>query len=151
MEYREYRTKDKSEWGDGPWQQEPDKIQFTDEATGLPCLIVRGPSGALCGYVGIAKGHQDFEKHYDAVPVECHWGLTFSDFCAETGDESKHICHRPEPGEPDHVWWLGFDCAHSGDHCPKYDRDLQTLGTYRTVAYVKRQIASIASQLAERA
>lgn len=48
MDTREYRTIDKS---DGEWKDEPDKIQWQDEATGFPCLIVRGPSGALCGYV----------------------------------------------------------------------------------------------------
>lgn len=36
METLEYRTKDKSTWGDGPWQQEPDKKQWQDAATGLP-------------------------------------------------------------------------------------------------------------------
>lgn len=55
----EYTTIDKSTWGPGPWQDEPDKIQYVDEATGLPCLIVRNGKeiGALCGYVGVLPGH----------------------------------------------------------------------------------------------
>lgn len=56
METIEYRTADKSQWGEGPWTAEPDKRQWRDEATGLPCLIVRGPHGAFCGYVGVAGG-----------------------------------------------------------------------------------------------
>ena len=49
MQRIEYRTIDKSQWGEGPWQDEPDKIQWQDEETGLPCLIVRGHMGFLCG------------------------------------------------------------------------------------------------------
>src|SRR4051812_44340660 len=113
MEYREYKTVDKSTWGPGDWQDEPDKVQWQDEATGLPCLIVRGPSGALCGYVGVAEGHPLFAKEYSSADVEVHGGLTFADFCQQTTNEARHVCHVPAPGEPDHVWWFGFDCAHS--------------------------------------
>lgn len=71
MERIEYRNViDKSQWGDGPWQSEPDKIQWQDEATGLPCLIVRGPVGALCGYVGVPKTHPAYGLHYDGCTTE---------------------------------------------------------------------------------
>lgn len=54
MERIEYRgVVDKSGWARGVWDSEPDKIQWQDAETGLPCLIVRGPVGALCGYVGV--------------------------------------------------------------------------------------------------
>ena len=84
METIEYRTVDKSAWGDGPWQSEPDKKQWLDEETGLPCLMVRGPHGALCGYVGVPRSHPHYGKHYDheSISVEVHWGLTFADLCA---------------------------------------------------------------------
>ena len=82
MKTIEYTYRDKSSWGDGPWQSEPDKIQWLDEATGLPCLIVRGPVGALCGYVGVPEGHPHFEQKYDDVDVRVHGGLTFASFCA---------------------------------------------------------------------
>lgn len=157
MKTLEYSFKDKSKWGEGPWQSEPDKLQFTDEATGLPCLIVRGPAGALCGYVGVAEGHplfnQPHDNHYD---LECHGGLTFSDFCHETPD-NHGICHLPEPGEPDHVWWFGFDCAHDGDFMPGlaerlggYSNKFKSLmeGSYRDLNYVKGQCKHLASQLA---
>lgn len=33
-------------WGTGPWVGEPDKAQWEDETTGLPCLALRyGPRG----------------------------------------------------------------------------------------------------------
>ena len=46
METIDYRTVDKTTWGAGPWQDEPDKKQWRDE-TGFPCLIVRNNGGAL--------------------------------------------------------------------------------------------------------
>ena len=62
--YIEYRFTDKSGWEQGAWQDEPDKVQWIDEETGLDCLIVRNPGGALCGYVGVAEGHSLFEVSY---------------------------------------------------------------------------------------
>jgi hypothetical protein len=135
---RVYATVDKSEWGDGPWQNEPDKIQWRDEATGLPCLVNRGPSGAWCGYVGVPPSHPAYEVDYDDVyelaggypdgydRISVHGGLTYSRHCAH-GPEESSICHVPEPGEPDNVWWLGFDCAHSGDLAPRMVLDRSTV------------------------
>ena len=165
METKEYRTFDKSEWGDGPWMSEPDKLQWQDEATGLPCLIVRNTrvTGALCGYVGLAEGHPDFGKGYDDVPVEVHGGLTFAEFCRDSDDEAEGICHRPAPGEPDHVWWLGFDCSHASDISPRMEtiyrkwplgRTLYGGGleeTYKPIAYVKAEVTQLAAQLHARA
>lgn len=82
METIEYRTIDKSEWGPGEWQDEPDKKQWRDEATGLPCLIVRNGSGALCGYVGVPRNHVYYGSDYDKVDVEVHGGLTFAGKCS---------------------------------------------------------------------
>lgn len=232
METKEWTTKDKSKWGFGQWMDEPDKMQWQDEATGLPCLMVRNNGGAWCGYVGLSEGHPFYGKEYstriplpagfserkmdDRTPViamfceagkddglvslelaiEVHGGLTFSDFCGDhdeaawerfkvraskwpaeaecypVGDaarmlqewagavedfavwkaraEATGICHIPAPGEPERVWWLGFDCAHSGDSSPGYDNKYgHDYGAYRSVAYVKREVESLAKQLAE--
>ena len=82
-----------------------DKAQWVDEATGLDCLIVRGPSGALCGYVGVAPGHPWHGKDYSQcleTPVceeswcghsagsrlEVHGGITFADSCHEPTREA---------------------------------------------------------------
>jgi hypothetical protein len=108
---------DKSKWGPGPWQDEPDRVLF--EAHGFPCLIVRVPhSGHLCGYVAVPPGHPWHGKGYDDVRTkdgewpDAHGGLTYAGACSGT------ICHVPKPGEPDDVWWLGFDHAHCGDSSP---------------------------------
>ena len=51
-----FKTKDKTNWPSrGPWDNEPDKAQWIDEASGYDCLIVRGGGGALCGYVGVPE------------------------------------------------------------------------------------------------
>lgn len=182
MQTLEYRTADKTTWGAGPWQDEPDKKQWRDEATGLPCLIVRNRLGALCGYVGVTKDHpwhgkdygqcvdpsrhRDHEGgddgwHYACTPegtVEVHGGLTFAAGCGHGEDESEGICHVPEAGEPDDVWWFGFDCSHSGDESPAMNARSRAIGTlrdggfgggeaYRAFAYVEQQIASLAKQI----
>lgn len=197
MERIEYRNViDKTEWARGAWDQEPDKIQWQDEATGLPCLIVRGPSGALCGYVGVAPDHPWHGKDYDSCEVEVHWGLTFAHGCAEISREkwgkwreaqlarreeaakyprgdaardlkewekerddydawaaratSRFICHVAALGEPDPVWWLGFDCAHSGDLSPSYGhlRRYSSDETYKPISFVEMECRSLAKQIA---
>lgn len=97
MQNKQYTTINKSNWPRGSWDNEPDKKQWQDEATGMPCLIVRGPSGALCGYVGVVEGHPLFGKGYDDVRIpttddesdypDVHGGLTFANFCADTSRE----------------------------------------------------------------
>ena len=156
METREYHSVDKGAWPDGPWMKEVDKKQWQDADTGYPCLIVRGPSGALCGYVGVPEGHPYYETGCDNVPVEAHGGLTFSSHC-QHGSEDHSICHVPAPGEPDNVWWLGFDCAHLGDVTPAYDSIRMSVGmhtrrslfgeTYKDMAYVEGEVRMLARQL----
>jgi len=152
MKTIEYTTIDKSKWGDGPWQNEPDKKQWLDTDTGLPCLIVRNYHGFLCGYVGVTEGHPAFKKHYEDIDVEVHGGLTFSDFCQESAD----ICHIVEPGENDRVWWIGFDCDHCFDFSPRRSamygiryHDHDKFAQYRDINYVSSEVKSLAKQLAE--
>ena len=168
MERIEYKFPEinRSEWSRGAWDNEPDKIQWQDKETGLPCLIVRNKLGALCGYVGISAGHPLFEVAYsgcclrenkckgyycDHSPessIYVHGGLTFADFC-HPHENGRGICHIPSPGEPDHVWWFGFDCAHSGDIVPgmiKYDL-YEAYADYRTISYVQDQCRQLAIQL----
>lgn len=160
METIEKAFVDKSSFGPGPWEGEPDKIQFPDPATGLPCLIVRNKRfGHLCGYVGVSEGHPLFEKLYPEIydeNLEVHGGITFSEFCVP--DEKEHgICHTPGPGEPDKVWWFGFDCAHGCDISPGILASgilggaLEKFASYKGIGYVKAQCARLAKQLKEKA
>lgn len=171
MDTIEYRgIVDKSAWLRGPWDDEADKKQWRDGKTGHPCLIVRGPQGALCGYVGVNPGHPWHGLHYDSVGAyqpkpegydpdwypDVHGGLTYSDGCSHSADTSVGICHIPGAGEPDDVWWLGFDCAHYGDDT-SFSRDADWRerfprigdGIYRDQVYVERECAKLASQAAK--
>jgi hypothetical protein len=145
----EYRTHDKADWGEGPWQDEPDKVQWEDETTKLPCVIRRSLAGNWCGYVGIAPGHPLYGKGYDDLDLSVHGGLTFADRCSH-GDPTTSICHVPDAGEPDDVWWVGFDCGHAYDLAPIPQYRILGLSReqkYRDMAYVKGECAKLARQL----
>lgn len=155
MENRTWTTIDKTGWADGPWMDEPDKEQWTDPSTGLPCLLKRNArSGALCGYVGVPEGHPWYGVNYATIPV---WAadreLTYSGLC-EPGPEDRTICHVPAPGEPDRVWWLGFHTAGPWDIQPGQDFEDTQLGfalmrmgdeVYRDTGYVKSACAALAA------
>ena len=161
-----------------PWLTEPSREEF--KHAGFPCIIQRGPAGAWCGYVAVTPEHvmhgKGYSSEYDDEgnyvgpgPVEAldvHGGITYANHCAEDAG----ICHKAEPGEPDNVWWLGFDCAHGGDITPKHDDpesesnlrmrerhpDMQwgnfpwkKNSVYRDIDYVRRETESLAEQLRE--
>lgn len=156
MEPRAWTTVDKTGWGPGPWDEEPDKVHWVDAATDLDCLMVRNRhSGNWCGYVAVTEGHPLFGVDYQEAPsFDVHGGLTYANFCMEGDDESVGVCHVPLPGRPDHVWWFGFDCAHSCDLRPAAEmRDRahgwpSMGGTYRDRSYVEGEVRSLAKQLA---
>ncbi len=60
----------------------------------------------VTGYVRVPQGHPWHGLDYDAdvLDVGVHGGLTFARPDADCGK-----------GGADDAWWLGFDCAHSGD------------------------------------
>lgn len=148
----ESRHVDKSSWPPGAWHEEPDRIEWRFSGPPrLACLIVRGPSGALCGYVGVPPGHPLHGKDYSRCPdFDTHCGLTYAASC----DEGGHICHAPQPGESPDVWWLGFDCAHAGDVCPAHLATDRAHGfreeyeSYKDVRFVRGLVESLAAQLA---
>lgn len=145
----------RSQWPDGPWSNEPDRVEF--EHAGFNCLLHRGPTGVWCGYVGVRPGHPCFGKSCNDLDFDVHGGLTYSDKCAGA------ICHIPKPGEPDELWWFGFDCAHGGDLSPQSALFHQELAkrpgsslsggafddyfTYRDIEYARKQTESLAEQL----
>jgi hypothetical protein len=156
IEYRD--IVDRTGWDSGPWDKEPDKVQWQDPDTGMPCLAVRnGHIGNWCGYVGVAESHPFFglDDSDEKIDVQVHGGLIFSGFCAEN-DKEHGICHRPDPGEPDRVWWFGFDCCHAFDLAPGLTATIRKCGIdrfgipgdkYRSLSYVKRECAELAKQL----
>lgn len=142
----------------GPWDDEPDKVQWVDSETGLDCLIVRNHFGALCGYVGVTEGHPLFEQHYETPEVEIHGGLTFTDFCTP-GEPVEGICHVAAPGRDGRVWWFGFDCAHAFDvqpgmlafemkHMPDLIGSKYEISAYRDIDYAVSETLDLAKQVA---
>jgi len=145
---------EKDGWGPGPWQNEPDRVDWRH--VGLPCFIQRNDHmGNWCGYVGVPPGHPAWEKFYDDVNVDVHGGLTYANKC------SGHLCHEPLPGEPNNVWWLGFDMAHAFDYVPgmaatvkksmpeRYDyAGLHSMEEYKTLEYARAETNQLAEQLA---
>lgn len=173
----EIEALDRSQWGDGPWRKEPDRVDF--EHAGLPCLLQRNRMGAWCGYAAVPPGHpwhgvqygaclspadpahandengwHDCERRPEAI-ARVHGGLTYSGPC------SGAICHVPKRGEPADVWWFGFDCAHFMDLIPKMSKFREEYGLppkihmdprwteiYRDIAYVRAETERLAEQLA---
>lgn len=140
------KTIDKSAWGEGPWQTEPDREEWTDEATGYPCVAVRHPSmGHWCGYVGVPDGHPLHGKGYD----EAH------------GDEIEEWTFggkEPGGGERDDraSQWFGFDFAHCYDLVPgmaafRGEKEHDPNERYRDLDDVKRATVKSAASLAGRA
>lgn len=139
----------KGDWGPGPWQDEPDRVEW--EHNGFPCLMRRNMqvTGSWCGYVAVPEEHPAFEKGYGYLDVSAHGGLTYSDHC------DGEVCHTPKPGASDNVWWLGFDCAHAGDLSPKMEVLTGRMGfpdlswqRYRDLDWVKKEVEHLADQLA---
>jgi hypothetical protein len=156
--------------GDGPWQDEPDKAQWVDDATGLDCLIVRVPfHGALCGYVGVPPQHPWHGRDWSEVCglVDVHDGITYSAPCVEGAEDGPAVCHIPGPGRPHDVWWLGFAAAGAFDHQPAFEHRINASNpgrekamaatwadaeewmrpVYRTFDYVRDQVTHLAGQV----
>lgn len=139
----------------GPWTDEPDKAQWIDPTTSYDCLIVRNPMGSLCGYVGLPPGHP-WHGQPAELPVSVHGGNTFCGPCQPHREDEPTICHVPEPGRLDNVWWVGFDCAHAEDQKPMNDYQLRQHyadwpifehEVYRTFDYVFDETVDLAQQL----
>lgn len=163
---------DKSGWARGPWDEEPDRVEWrVPDAPGLACLMVRGPMGCWCGYVGVPPEHPLHGADMANEPdLDVHGGITFAAPCqVESGrGPAALVCHVPAPGESDNVWWFGFDCGHAWDVSPEMDAQLRRHGsgpyseamaaldaqyltkstTYKTLAYVQAEVESLARQLA---
>ena len=148
------------EWAAGPWMDEPWRYEWTYK--GLRCLVLRGHSGSLCGYVRIPRMHPWYRIDYSGVclerpsckdkwcghtleaSIEVHGGLTFSGGPFGTP--------RWWGG-----WWIGFDCNHLHDLAPGMEAQIRKLqgskppwqegNVYRDMAYVTAEVCSMADQV----
>ena len=138
---------DKSDWGDGKWQEEPDELIWKDEETGLTCIIIRTEIGHLCGYVGVGNDHVWYGKSYDEpVPLPPDFEtrtytrdaapiiplFTMSQEMIDEGKItmelyfnvhggltwSRHADELARLAIDEDLWTFGFDCGHSDDLAP---------------------------------
>ncbi len=130
----------------GSWQTEtPERKQWTHEATGYPCLMVRNAVGAWCGYVGVwsdhpvrGMGYDELNERYPNLPS--HGELTYA---------GGRNFDRPQNDERP-IWWVGFDCSHAFDLCPAYpELSVGSVSEYRTEEYVTDLVDALAVALGE--
>lgn len=115
---------DRSRWQRGPWDDEPDFIEF--EHLGLWCFAGRGIWGTWFGYVACEASDPRITVVNDET-LEAHGGLVHG--------------WQDEDGRG-----VGFDCAHAGDASPE-DPHVMKGDVYRDAAYVERELVNLAEQI----
>lgn len=152
----------------GPWENEPDKVAWTDEATGYPCIVVREYTGEFGSYVSVPGDHPLSGFTTDALPSAISEGLhrpvTYSRGCDRTTPERRSICHVDHKGrltprahrelpQHDDAWWLGVTLDGPRDFCPNsnYTPPLaaERGRTYRDVSFAANQATLLARRLHE--
>ena len=132
-------------WGSGPWEGEPDKVEWVDMASLYYCVALRNPdSGAWLGYVRVPAHHALNGVEYDRLPgIEAHGGLTFS------GPGSTHMDAISHSARDDNEtsWFFGFDCAHSFDCIPDKRLRWHDIDRYNTIEQVQQEVTQLAAQL----
>lgn len=98
-----FRVKERHPKGDGPWNDEADKIGWVDEGTVLHCIILRERDGTLSGFVGVQPDHPLYDFEADAVPagigISVHGGLNYAKPCEANVPEQISVCHVPSNAE----------------------------------------------------
>lgn len=139
---------DKSKWPRGEWDTEPDRVEFRHE--GFVCVMKRQENrGHWCGYVGVPEGHPWHGKSYESrdwTEPDCHGGVTYGSAC--DSDPVRGVCHVPDAGEADHLWWIGFDFHHAWDIAPSDSDDVFGDQRYRNTAFVESECRKVAEQAA---
>ncbi len=133
-----------TELPDGPWHAEPDRVEL--EHGGIPCLLLRGPRGAWCGYVGLPANHP-----WTAIDLIGQGGPW--DRCRVTYQHSRPPSDEPPPRTVDGAQWIGFACSEEGDLA----LDVLTLGLrfdmhlrsqereiYRELAFAEHEVRRLA-------
>lgn len=125
---------DKRSWGHGPWEFEPDYVEF--KHCGFRCILLRFEhTGVWNGYVEVSDLHPWF---YQEVESNIHGGITWRGPIDEI--EAIPNCK-----------FVGFDCAHGFDLIPAMAKfmDLRKnpfYQEYRTIEYATREVKKLANQ-----
>ena len=161
--------------GDGPWNNEADKVAWNDQETGLGCIMLRQKNGTISGYVGVPLEHPFFGFEADAVPADIsntvHGGLTYGKACevnrfdrmawGKPRKERYTVCHvtrvrlvqsyRTVQTTADEfhedLWWFGFDTDHPGDFIPSKSYGCSNGDVYRDQSFVYANCIALARKL----
>lgn len=117
----------------------PESVLAKGNHLGFEWRVCENGNGHRCGYVEIPKGHPFYGKGYDESDLYVHGGITYADRGVGTNS-----------------WWLGFDCAHSGDaqdpSLPGYAPSrFPAYGVIRTTEYVQEECEGLCRQASEAA
>lgn len=136
-------TTEQPQWGPGPWDNEPNRIEF--EAAGLRCIMLRHMRfGHWCGYVRVGDDHpwngMCYSDRIEKPPADLvhrpvnmdSVGVINFFIAALEGVDLEQQCtlsmlidahggltwagSGPEDGADG--WWFGFDCNHCNDLSP---------------------------------
>ncbi len=85
IETHEAHIVDRAGWARGPWDDEPDRLEWHHR--GMPCLMLRNWCGVWCGYVAVNPDHPYYGQAYSEMDgdIEVHGGLTYSDPITSSG------------------------------------------------------------------
>ena len=135
--YQEWHTQDKSSWGEGEWQAEPDKAQWLSRR--LACLITRRANGTLCGFVGVPAHHPYYQQSHENLALHAYGAVNFSG--AQVVEDAHTSLEK--------IWWFGFSCDHACDYQPAVHAATQSLdeGSYRNIQYVMGEVETLVIQL----
>lgn len=143
---------DYTPWPEGPWSEEPDLMVWRFPEVGYLAAIVRqAHSGHLCGYVAAPKDHpvRESDTDYDGFPDDlvAHGGVTFFGGVPSVsyGAELSDLIDTEDALD----FWVGFDCAHSGDARPGSSRPIRDHEEYKGVAYTRHHVKLLARQMWE--
>ncbi|MEM7515319.1 MAG: hypothetical protein AAF368_00145 [Planctomycetota bacterium] len=126
-----------------PWESEPDRWVGTCRGFELVALRHSG-LGHWCGYLCIPEGHplhgRDLES--DDLGPDIHGGWTWA------------RSYLPNKKDASDGWWVGFDCAHSGDLQPggrwrTKPTPFANNSTYKTLNFVKSELFRACAELEE--
>lgn len=130
------------------------KVEKEVDYKGYKCVVVGSSMGHRCGYIGLKNTDLAYEKDYDDLYcIDVHGGLTYSN-----NDSSYPIKNN------ENLWWIGFDCAHSGDGrdielIKELNKDPRTVDmllrwsseyeTVKTIEYCMNECKSVVEQIIE--
>lgn len=110
-------------WGDGPWVDEPDVVEWTPPEHDLPCLILRIQLiGNLNGYAGVPPGHplhgrSEHRVHFLATGLAKEVTFAGPRFWAGTG--VMNYGDKGNISDPyKDYWFFGFHTANGTDLVP---------------------------------